>query len=141
MSNPCSAACPVAKIVLTKMPISPRGESRPPTMLNPSDFFPMPLLKQTENWFVVIVCPKSDIDSPRPDASTLLMIAFASCCLDPCSQPLWDTSPNGFETKGFVDEVEELLEGLDVKGFVDETKGLVDELVDDDEEVVDEELE
>lgn len=41
---PSSAACPLAKIVLTKIPIFPLGESRPPTMLKPSDFIPTPLL-------------------------------------------------------------------------------------------------
>lgn len=39
---PSSAACPFAKTVFTKMPMLPRGEPRPPTILKPSTFFPDP---------------------------------------------------------------------------------------------------
>ena len=44
---PSSAACPVGNTVLTKMPIFPLGESRPPTILKPRDFMPGPLKKVT----------------------------------------------------------------------------------------------
>ena len=46
-SLPSSAAWPVGKIVLTKMPILPFGESRPPTMENPRLFFPGPFSNTT----------------------------------------------------------------------------------------------
>lgn len=42
-----SAACPLGKIVLTKMPMLPLGESRPPTMENPRDFLPRPFSNAT----------------------------------------------------------------------------------------------
>lgn len=44
-----SAAWPLLKIVLTKMPMSPRGESRPPTMLNPRPFPPADFVNRTCN--------------------------------------------------------------------------------------------
>ena len=46
-SLPSSAAWPVGKMVLTKMPILPFGESRPPTMENPRLFFPGPFSNTT----------------------------------------------------------------------------------------------
>ena len=42
---PVSAACPRGKIVLTKMPILPFGESIPPTTLKPRPFLPPPFSK------------------------------------------------------------------------------------------------
>lgn len=42
-----SAACPLLNIVLTKIPISPRGESLPPTILNPKPFPPADFVKRT----------------------------------------------------------------------------------------------
>ncbi len=44
---PWSAAWPLGKIVLTKIPIFPLGESRPPTTLNPRPFFPGPFSNAT----------------------------------------------------------------------------------------------
>lgn len=40
---PLSAACPLTKIVLTKIPMLPFGESFPPTIEKPNDFIPAPL--------------------------------------------------------------------------------------------------
>ena len=51
LTVPWSAACPLANIVLTKMPICPLGESRPPTTEKPSPFFPGPFSNVTViNW-------------------------------------------------------------------------------------------
>ena len=51
LTVPWSAACPLANIVLTNMPICPLGESRPPTTENPSPFFPGPFSNVTViNW-------------------------------------------------------------------------------------------
>ena len=44
-----SAACPSGKIVFTNIPIEPRGESIPPTTLNPR-----PLLRDAKGYFGVI---------------------------------------------------------------------------------------
>ncbi len=44
---PSSAACPLGKMDLTKMPMLPRGESLPPTTLNPRPFLPTPFSKTT----------------------------------------------------------------------------------------------
>ena len=46
---PSSAACPFGKIDLTKMPMSPRGESLPPTTLKPRPFLPLPF-SNTRFW-------------------------------------------------------------------------------------------
>lgn len=46
---PSSAAWPDSKMVLTKMPMLPLGESWPPTMLKPSDLWPAPFWKMTVN--------------------------------------------------------------------------------------------
>ena len=46
-SLPFSAAWPVGKIVLTKMPILPLGESLPPTIEKPKLFLPGPFSKMT----------------------------------------------------------------------------------------------
>lgn len=53
-NRPSSAACPFASIVLTKIPKAPFGESRPPTIVNPKDFFPGPFSSITV-WKVQIV--------------------------------------------------------------------------------------
>ena len=42
-----SAAWPSGKMVLTKMPMLPRGESIPPTTLKPRPFFPGPFSNST----------------------------------------------------------------------------------------------
>ena len=42
-----SAACPEGRTVLTKIPIIPLGESRPPTIENPRLFLPGPFSKVT----------------------------------------------------------------------------------------------
>lgn len=47
LSVPSSAAWPLGKIVFTKIPMFPFGESLPPTMENPSPFLPWPFSKTT----------------------------------------------------------------------------------------------
>lgn len=47
LSVPSSTACPVGNMVLTKIPMLPLGESRPPTIENPSPFLPWPFSKTT----------------------------------------------------------------------------------------------
>ena len=55
LSTPLSAAWPTGKMVLTKMPMLPLGESIPPTTLNPSPFLPGPFSNMT-------VCRDMDSD-------------------------------------------------------------------------------
>ena len=56
LSVPKSSACPTGKMVLTKIPMLPLGESMPPTTLNPSPFFPGPFSNST-----VAICIDSDL--------------------------------------------------------------------------------
>jgi hypothetical protein len=42
LRRPSSAACPPGRMLFTKMLSAPRGESRPPTIVKPRPFFPLP---------------------------------------------------------------------------------------------------
>ncbi len=53
---PWSMACPTGKIVLTKMPMDPLGESMPPTTLKPRPFRPGPFSNST-----VRICIERDL--------------------------------------------------------------------------------
>ena len=70
-SFPSSAACPVGRMVLTKIPIMPLGESRPPTMLKPRLFFPGPFSK-TSVWKI----PLADDDAIPPLLLALAALLF-----------------------------------------------------------------
>jgi hypothetical protein len=47
LRRPSSAACPPGRMLFTKMLRAPRGESRPPTIVKPSPFFPLPFSNMT----------------------------------------------------------------------------------------------
>lgn len=85
-SDPFSAACPLVNTVLTKMPISPLGESDPPTMLKPSDLCPAPLWNVTDARVALITAAESSV---LPASTRLMTDAAASrrpggdCCRRP----------------------------------------------------------
>ena len=84
LSLPSWLAWPVGRMVLTKMPMLPFAESRPPTIEKPRDFFPWPFSNTT--WCKKVTQSHTDTDTKSHRHMTLLQhhLVHRESHLDEC---------------------------------------------------------